>query len=42
MFATLGGGPGAHGVFIDAFDVQAGDFIADDFTDVVPDDGGKR
>jgi hypothetical protein len=30
-----------NGVFIDAFDIQAGDFIADDFVDVAPDDAIK-
>ncbi|MDQ6891101.1 MAG: hypothetical protein M3167_00265 [Acidobacteriota bacterium] len=34
----VGGGPNA--VLIDAFDVQAGDFIADDFVDVTPDANG--
>ena len=29
--------PGAHAVFIDAFDIEARDFIADDFVDVSPD-----
>jgi hypothetical protein len=35
----IGGGP--NGLFIDAFDIQAGDFIADDFTDVTPDNAAK-
>ena len=34
----IGLGGGNHGVFIDAFNIQAGDFIADDFVDVLPDD----
>jgi len=34
-----GGGPNA--IEIDAFDVQAGDFIPDDFVDVVPDQNGR-
>lgn len=33
----VGVGEGDHAVLIDAFDVQAGDFIADDFVDVTPD-----
>ena len=33
----VGTGPGNHAVLIDAFDVQAGDFLADDFVDVTPD-----
>lgn len=37
----IGIGGGNHGVFIDAFDIQAGDFIADDFVDVSPDDAMK-
>lgn len=37
----FGTGPGDHGVFVDAFDVQAGDFIGDDFVDVVPDPNGS-
>jgi hypothetical protein len=37
----IGIGGGNHGVFIDAFDVQAGDFIADDFVDVSPDDAAR-
>lgn len=37
----IGLGGGNHAVLIDAFDVQAGDFIADDFVDVVPDDNKK-
>jgi hypothetical protein len=36
----IGVGGGDHGIFIDAFDVQAGDFIADDFVVVSPDDAG--
>jgi hypothetical protein len=34
----LGSGPGGEGVYIDAFDERSGDFIADDFVDVAPDD----
>lgn len=33
----FGGGPGAHGAYLDAFDVTEGQFIPDDFVDVVPD-----
>ncbi len=37
----IGLGGGNHGVFIDAFDIQAGDFIPDDFVDVSPDNAAK-
>ena len=37
----VGLGGGNNGVFIDAFDVQAGDFLPDDFVDVNPDDQNK-
>lgn len=33
-----GGGPGNHALLIDAFDIDAGDFLADDFVTVTPDD----
>jgi len=39
-----GGGPGPGGddaILIDAFDIQLGDFIPDDFVDVQPDPNGK-
>lgn len=32
----FGRGPGAHAILLDAFDVQAGDFLADDFVDAIP------
>jgi hypothetical protein len=38
----LGTGPGAHGAYLDAFDVSAGDFIPDDFVDVSPDERPER
>lgn len=37
---NFGGGPGDNGVYIDAFDVIAGNFIPDDFVDVSPDRTG--
>ncbi len=37
---NFGVGPGDNALLIDAFDVQAGDFIPDDFVDVKPDPKG--
>jgi hypothetical protein len=37
----FGSGPGSHAIFFDAFDVDLGDFIADDFVDVTPDDAKR-
>lgn len=34
----FGSGPGDHAVLIDAFDIELGDFIPDDFVSVSPDD----
>jgi hypothetical protein len=34
-------GPGDNGVYLDAFDISIGDFIADDFVDVAPDLDGS-
>jgi len=34
----FGGGPGDNGIYVDAFDITAGDFVADDFVNVAPDD----
>jgi len=36
----FGHGPGDNAILIDAFDIQLGDFIPDDFVDVAPDQGG--
>lgn len=41
VFATAwylpgGGGPGGPGIFIDAFDIDLGNFVDDDFVNVVP------
>ena len=38
---NFGAGPGDNALLIDAFDVQAGDFIPDDFVDAAPDPNGK-
>jgi hypothetical protein len=38
---NFGEGGGDNAILIDAFDVQAGDFIADDFVNVTPDQNGK-
>jgi len=37
----FGSGNGDNAVLIDAFDIQAGDFIPDDFVDVTPDDQSR-
>lgn len=37
---NFGHGPGDNAVLIDAFDIELGDFIPDDFVDVTPDQGG--
>ena len=37
---NFGAGPGDNVLEIDAFDIQAGDFIPDDFVDASPDPGG--
>ena len=34
-----GAGPGQHGILIDAFDMDSGDWMAEDFVQVHPDDG---
>jgi len=39
-FWDFGEGPGDHGIFIDAFDVDQGDWLANDFVDVYPDPTG--
>lgn len=39
-FWDFGTGQGNHGIFIDAFDVEQGDWIANDFVDVTPDPTG--
>lgn len=38
---NFGQGAGDNAILIDAFDIQAGDFIPDDFVDVTPDQNGK-
>ena len=38
---NFGATNGDDAVLIDAFDIHAGDFIADDFVDVIPDASGK-
>jgi hypothetical protein len=37
----FGQGGGDNAILIDAFDIQAGDFIPDDFVDVTPDPNGQ-
>jgi hypothetical protein len=39
-FWNFGTGGGDNAVYVDAFDVQAGAFLPDDFVDVAPDPGG--
>ena len=38
---NFGQGPGDNALLIDAFDIDLGDFIADDFVDATPDQNGK-
>lgn len=37
----LGSGPGPHGVYLDAFNEDTGEFMPDDFVDVTPDDAAQ-